>query len=653
MAIRTFNSVGGFSVGETPETIILANGDITTDNATLTGVFKTDTLKHLDGSDWDFQQPAGSTNGQIQYYLNGDFGATSKFVFDPTSNVLTVTGNVAANNITTSGYLESSTEINAPTFNGNLVGNVVGNVTGNINIGGSDQSVMFIKGSNAFYSSTLQFNYNTNVLTLDGNLIASNINGGNLVTSNYFHGKFDATSSSQPNITTVGTLVDLDVAGTTTTANTNTGNLSVTSRVITSLVPGNDNTYDLGSSSYQWRNAWVGSNVFIGGTAGYIRAIGNVIYTDAQHIENNVNAGSITVRGEALLQSDVTVSGNLTVSGSTTYINVTNMDIKDPLISIGGSGSGANLTQYDGKDRGLWIRNRTTDDSAVENQAFIWSTGSHEFKAMTGVTITNEVVTAGTYANIHADTFIGNVQGTILTPSQLQITDVGTLNNANVAGTLKVSTNANIASLVASGLQYPTTDGTQRQVLSTDGAGSLYFATIDTYRLANGTSNVTVAGPGPDYPEDTGGDVTISVAGTSNVVVVTDSGATVNGYLDVTSTATVGDVIIGDTNVGAATYITSSILQQDIISLPLANFRAVEFFVKGEDTTSSKFSVATISAVHDGSTEVNWSTYGGVFVGASTGSFDVVIDSGNELLTLQVSPSSSNETVWTVQYRTI
>jgi len=38
MAIKLFNSVAGFSVGETPANIILANGDITTNNITTTGV---------------------------------------------------------------------------------------------------------------------------------------------------------------------------------------------------------------------------------------------------------------------------------------------------------------------------------------------------------------------------------------------------------------------------------------------------------------------------------------------------------------------------------------------------------------------------------------------------------------------------------------
>ena len=36
MAIRTFNSVGGFSVGEIPTSVILPNGDVTTGNARLT-----------------------------------------------------------------------------------------------------------------------------------------------------------------------------------------------------------------------------------------------------------------------------------------------------------------------------------------------------------------------------------------------------------------------------------------------------------------------------------------------------------------------------------------------------------------------------------------------------------------------------------------
>jgi len=727
MAIRTFNSVGGFSVGETPETIILANGDITTDFATFTanvdaGNVKTDHLLYANGVPWDFQEAAGSANGQVQYYLDGQFGASANFsfnsitntltvtgnsnvtntlltgnlrtdnllyangvawdlqeaagsdtqiqfntgdnfdastnfTFDKTSSVLTVTGNIETGNLHTTGNIAIDGKavvtgnVEAPRFIGNLIGSISG---GNVNIGATDKTIAFTKGSNLYYSSNLQFDYTSNVLTLVGNLITGNADLGNLATANFFHGVLDATSSAQPNIHTVGTLDYLDVDTTITATDVETGNLSVSARVLTSLIPANDNTVDLGSSTLAWRNVWAGSNVFVGSSLGYIRAIGNVIQVDALTAANRITANKLTIADEALLQGDVTVSGNLTVGGTTTYINVASLDIKDPLISLGGSGSGGNLSAYDGKDRGLWLRNRTSDDTAVNNQALYWSTGNDEFRAMTGVTVTNEVVT-GTYANIHAEKFIGNVSGTILTASQTQITTVGTLTNLDVAGTLTVDTHASIASLEASGLQYPLVDGDIRQVLSTDGAGELYWATIDTYRLANGTSNVTVTGPGPDSPTGLGGNIAISVAGVSNVVVISETLTTIDEDLTVTGTTNTGDLVIGDSKVGSATLTTTATTERTIIGLPVANFRAVEFFVKGEDSVSTpkKYSVATISAVHNSVDEVEWSTYGGVHSGASTGTFNVVYDGENNLVLLNVNPSSGNETVWTVQYRTI
>ncbi len=37
MAIKSFNAIAGFSVGEVPANVILANGDITTSQVTSTG----------------------------------------------------------------------------------------------------------------------------------------------------------------------------------------------------------------------------------------------------------------------------------------------------------------------------------------------------------------------------------------------------------------------------------------------------------------------------------------------------------------------------------------------------------------------------------------------------------------------------------------
>jgi hypothetical protein len=82
----------------------------------------------------------------------------------------------------------------------------------------------------------------------------------------------------------------------------------------------------------------------------------------------------------------------------------------------------------------------------------------------------------------------------------------------------------------------------------------------------------------------------------------------------------------------------------------LTNVRGAVFDIKGEDATGGKYSIATVSAVHDGTT-VDYSVYGTVLVGGYTGSLAVNIIGGN--MFLGVTPASSNTTVWTTQFRTI
>ena len=86
MAIKPFNSVAGFSVGETPANIILANGRITTNGADFTanitalGVL-TDNLYYANGTPWDLSDPGGS-NTAIQFNDDESFGGSAAFTFD-------------------------------------------------------------------------------------------------------------------------------------------------------------------------------------------------------------------------------------------------------------------------------------------------------------------------------------------------------------------------------------------------------------------------------------------------------------------------------------------------------------------------------------------------------------------------------------------
>jgi len=154
MAIKPFNSVAGFSVGEDPANIILGNGYITTNGATFTaniaalGVL-TDNLYYANGQPWDLQLPAGSNN-QIQYNDDGSFGASANLEFDPSTNILTVGGNVDIgtnyylgngaflDGIDTSLISNGTSNVSIPAVDGNIELNVDGNLIANITATGAN-----------------------------------------------------------------------------------------------------------------------------------------------------------------------------------------------------------------------------------------------------------------------------------------------------------------------------------------------------------------------------------------------------------------------------------------------------------------------------------------------------------------------------------
>ena len=146
MAIKAFNSVAGFSVGETPANIILSNGYITTNGATFTaniaalGVL-TDNLYYANGVPWDLQEPAGS-NTEVQFNNAQDFGASSNFTFDTATSNLDVTGNVTATSffgdganltgIDSSGISNGTSNVKIAVADGNIQMNSGGNLVANI-----------------------------------------------------------------------------------------------------------------------------------------------------------------------------------------------------------------------------------------------------------------------------------------------------------------------------------------------------------------------------------------------------------------------------------------------------------------------------------------------------------------------------------------
>ena len=268
-----------------------------TGNAAVSGIL-TDNYYYANGQPLDVGgNPAGS-NTQIQFNNNGEFGASSNFTFNTATNLLTVTGNVAATNanlgnIVTANYLVSNSGCV-------LVGTgaiaVIGTAAGIFNSSIADINLGLL--ANIVVGST------TGNVTIQGNLIANNnvtVTGnvsGNLLTGTL-------TTASQPNITSTGTLASLSVTG-----NITSGNLSTTGNITS----GNLSTTGNISSG----------NLIVS----YLSVTGNInsgnLSTSGNVSSGNVSSGNLSITGNIS-------SGNLSTSGN---INSANLIISNTIDAV-------------------------------------------------------------------------------------------------------------------------------------------------------------------------------------------------------------------------------------------------------------------------------------------------------------------------------
>ena len=603
--------------------------------------------------------PAALTSSKVLYIVGYRYiGSKGINNFSP--------GNISLGNISISNNTITTTNIDGniildPNGNGYVVipksldvqtdlilgGNFIVNGQSSFgNLSVDDVSATGNLSGNSLLGNTLSVSGNADIgnLSLTGTISANgNISGGNISTAGDIsaNGNISGNNLSIANLANVGSLI--------VTANANIANLGVTGFVYTNLVPSIDITYDLGNATHRWRDLWLSGNTLRLGNAtlsttdsGNTLALGNVD-------SGNLTANTATFSGNVLMEKNLTVVGNLSVSGNTTYINVTDLNITDPLIELGGTANGGNANAYDGLDRGLFLHNYTSGGGGgAVNQFMGWKTGTNEFVFSSDSTVNAGVISVGTYGNVKGNTFLGNLQGTILTAAQNNITSVGNLVSLDVAGNVNINATATIRTLVASNLSYPTTDGSNGQYLSTNGNGVLSLTTVEVSKINNGNSNVFVYN---------NGDIATSISGNANIFVISTSGANLTGALNLTGNLTANyissnnNIGIGNTSIKWAELNTTAVTpNQAIVSISASNIRGVEFFVKGVESVGAKYCVATLQAVHDGS-EVDFSSYGTIFKGSSPGAISVIWNSGN--IELVVTPSSSNSTVWTTQYRTI
>ena len=455
---------------------------------------------------------AGNGSGLTNLSGANIVGAIANATYAVSAGSSTTANTVVDNaqpNITSVGTLtglSSTGNITAPYF----IGNVIGNVSGNIVVPGTNTSVIFNQEGYAGASNALKFNYNSNVLTLIGNVVSnyfigngsrlSQLTGANVigtvanatyaVTAGSTTTAGTVTTNAQPNITSVGTLTSLAVSGNITGANIAGGNLVSANYVTGTLTTGaQPNITSVGalttlavSGNITAVNFTANTGRFTGNGSGLsqltgsnvVGAVANATY--AVSAGNSATAGTVTTNAQPNITSVGTLT-TLAVSGNITGANI----------------AGGNLVSAN------YISGRLTTNA----QPNITSVGT-----LTGLSSSGNITAPYFFGNL-----IGNIDnanyavyaGNVVNPLQPNITTVGTLTNLRVSGNI---IGGNLVS--ANFLTGILTTQTQANIYR---LGNLEFLNVDSNLPgANGniTFNGSMSGTGPQSDIDITGDLYVS-----------------------------------------------------------------------------------------------------------------------------------------------
>ena len=329
------------------------------------------------------------------------------------------------------------------------------------------------------------------------NAVAGANVSGTVANATYALSAGTVTTADQPNITGVGVLTSLTVAA----------NGDITLSGVGSNIQG----ANIVSASYL-------EGTLTTAAQPNITSVGNLT---SVVVAGDANISNLNVSGNAV------ITGNLSVLGNITSINVNNLNVEDPIISLGGGANGAPLTTNDGKDRGTSLQYYTT----APVTAFMgWDNGNAEFAMGSNVSISaGEIVTYNELGNVRVSTVLGNIVGSqanfananlgnTATANYFVGTFYGTANTATTAGTVTTAAQPNITSVGTLSSLSVTGNVTAGNIVGT---------------LANGNSNIRI------FADNS---VTVSSTGNANILVVNGTGANIAGTGNFTGNVTVGNL---------------------------------------------------------------------------------------------------------------
>jgi hypothetical protein len=397
-------------------------------------------------------------------------------------------------------------------------------------VAGSNTQVIFNDANAAGANANFTFNKSTSVLTVTGNIIANNINAGNLLTANYSSAVL--TTAAQPNITSTGTLTSLTVTG-----NINGGNI-VSGGVAN--ITGNITGANLIAGSSGAGNVYAG-NIIVNGQPTTYGVVTPVIVSNTGPNLSSFSNGTSTSPATTVFTLSIPSAGTWQLESWVRTYSTTGT----PLIS-GGFYTGGTLVTN--SETLIWPSPVTTANGAGYLSAVVTTTGA--------ATYTVGLWSSGTGIGLYSDaTGRTKATATLLSPSiAVQATATGTVSKNYAKYTRTASQSVSANSVIVCDVS-ESSSGTAVSVNTSTGQVTL---TAGTYRL-RGTAGTTVGGAAASfvgygwYNETTSawigeGAQIISPASTNYNI---STGGTAEAVITVASSTVVSLRVISATNVSS------------------------------------------------------------------------------------------------------